>query len=50
MAIRLKCDKCNKELAKPGALLFSPPNKKSIVRKFHLCIKCYGEMLKALKK
>lgn len=34
------CNKCNKELDRPGALLFSPPYGK-IVYKYHICIECY---------
>jgi hypothetical protein len=38
--IKPKCDKCKKELVETGALLFSPP-KKNVVRKYHICRKCY---------
>ena len=50
MAIKPKCDKCKKELKAFGALLFSPPNKKSVVKKFHVCVLCYTELVKEFNK
>jgi len=50
MAIKPKCDKCKKELKVFGALLFSPPNKKSVVKKFHVCVPCYMELVKEFNK
>lgn len=47
MAIKPKCDKCKKELKEFGGILLSPP-KKNVVRKFHLCRKCYREILRGL--
>jgi len=44
------CDKCNKELTEFGAILFSPPNKKNGVKKYHLCVKCCKEIIKTFKK
>ena len=38
------CDKCNKELLEPGAILLSPPDKKGWVRKYHICVGCYKEI------
>jgi uncharacterized protein with PIN domain len=46
MAIKPVCDKCKRELEEFGAVLFSPPNKEKMVKKFHICKKCYEEMLK----
>lgn len=46
MAITPRCDRCKKELTDFGALLFSPPDKKSSVKKFHLCKQCYKEVWK----
>lgn len=46
MAIKPKCDKCGKELDKFGAILFSPPNERSEVKKYHICVDCYQEMIK----
>ncbi len=40
MSIKPKCDKCGEELKKFGGILLSPP-KKNMVKKFHLCTKCY---------
>ncbi|MEK6972497.1 MAG: hypothetical protein AABW72_00465 [archaeon] len=44
MSIKPICDKCKKELTAFGAILLSPPNKKSMVKKFHLCKKCYSQL------
>lgn len=41
MAIAPKCDKCKEELKDFGGILLSPPDEKNMVRKFHLCRKCY---------
>ena len=49
MAIKPRCDKCKKELKEFGAILLSPP-KKNIVRKFHLCHKCYYEVSRGMDK
>ena len=49
MAIKPKCDKCKKELKEFGGILLSPP-KKNMVRKFHLCQKCYCEIFRSLGK
>ena len=45
MAIKPVCDKCKKELDRFGGILFSPPNDEGMVRKFHLCKKCYDEIV-----
>jgi len=47
MAIKPKCDTCGDELKEFGAILLSPP-KRNMVRKFHLCKKCYHETLRGL--
>ena len=44
MVIKPKCDMCNQELNDFGGILFSPP-KKNMVKKFHLCCKCYNEII-----
>jgi hypothetical protein len=44
-----KCDKCKKELQEFGAILLSPPDEKSQVKKFHICKECYEIMSKDLK-
>ena len=49
MAIKPKCDKCKIELKEFGGILLSPPNK-NIVKKFHLCRKCYHEISRGLGK
>ena len=50
MALRPRCDRCRKELKRFGGLLFSPPDKKNIVKKYHLCISCYRKFSKQLRK
>lgn len=47
MAIKPKCDKCKKELKEFGGILLSPPDKKQMVKKFHLCKTCYKDLLKS---
>jgi peptidoglycan-associated lipoprotein len=39
--MKINCDICGNELKVPGALLFTPPNKKGIVKKFHICVNCF---------
>ncbi len=39
-----KCDICKKELDDYGGLLFSPPNSKGEVKKFHICSGCFGKL------
>lgn len=46
MAIRPTCDKCNEELKEFGGILLSPPNREGKVRKFHLCVACYTDLVK----
>jgi hypothetical protein len=50
MAIKPGCDFCKKELTDYGALLFSPPNKESVVKKLHVCKKCYKKLLALREK
>jgi hypothetical protein len=35
------CDFCGHELFKFGGLLFSPPDENSMVKKYHICAKCF---------
>lgn len=48
MSIKPKCDKCGKELTEFGAIVLSPPNKNSEVKKFHICVECYKKIELAL--
>lgn len=50
MAIKPKCESCKKELNRFGAILLSSPNKKNFVKKIHLCVNCYKDILKFIKK
>lgn len=38
------CDFCGHELFNFGALLFSPPDKDSTVKKYHICAKCFSKI------
>jgi hypothetical protein len=49
MSISPTCDKCKNELTEFGAILFSPPDEKSNVKKWHICKSCYDEMEKEFK-
>lgn len=49
MAIAPVCDLCREELKDFGALLFSPPNSQSEVKKFHVCKPCYKKLLAEYK-
>ncbi len=49
MAIKPICDQCKKELEDFGALLFSPPDKESRTKKFHICKNCFKKMEEGLK-
>jgi len=46
MAISPVCDFCGSELKEFGGLLFSPPNKEGLVKKYHLCNMCYENKAK----
>lgn len=45
----LKCDRCAADLTKPGALVFSPPGENGhAVDKYHLCVACWADILRAI--
>lgn len=46
MTIKPICDFCKQELNEFGAILLSPPDEKSNVKKYHVCKKCYQEIIK----
>lgn len=46
MAITPVCDICNTILMDYGAILLSPPDKKSQVIKYHICKDCFKDILK----
>jgi len=50
MAISPTCDVCGKKLKEFGGLIFSPPDKKDIVRKYHICQDCFKRLKKSFKK
>jgi len=43
--LKISCSKCFKELDRPGALIFSPPNQHDFCFKTHLCQGCYEELI-----
>jgi hypothetical protein len=46
MSIKPKCNLCKKELKEFGGILLSPPDAKSKVIKYHICVNCYKALLK----
>jgi len=50
VAIKPICNRCGKELDKLGGLLFSPPDNKNNVKKYHICKDCFGSLLKTFEK
>jgi hypothetical protein len=50
MAIKPVCDGCGEELDRFGGLLFSPPDGKGMVRKYHLCSGCFQSITKTFGK
>ena len=50
MAIKPICDKCGNELSAFGGLLFSPPDSKNIVKKYHLCVECFDKLVSSFGK
>ena len=45
-----ECDDCHRQLTKPGAVVIGPPDALGLVRKFHLCVLCYGKWFDKLEK
>jgi hypothetical protein len=39
-----RCDKCGENLTAFGALAFSPPDERDMVRKYHLCVECFARL------
>ncbi|MCK5020919.1 MAG: hypothetical protein KAS32_28130 [Candidatus Peribacteraceae bacterium] len=39
------CDICSIDLSEFGAIILSPPDKSGMVRKFHICIVCYDNII-----
>ena len=44
------CFRCHMALEEPGGLLFSHPDKVDRVQKYHLCIRCYAEVMDFIDK
>ena len=42
--LKIQCHHCGFVLKKPGALIFSPPNKDNLCEKFHFCAECYSSI------
>jgi hypothetical protein len=48
--LKLKCDRCQRELSEPGALIFSPPTGEAwLVEKYHICADCWPAIVAPLK-
>lgn len=48
--MKIVCDICNKELKSKGGLLFGPPDREDLVKKTHLCCRCYGKVAQRIRK
>lgn len=48
MAINPICISCREEIDKLAALLLGPPTPEHMVKKHHLCIKCYNEVIASI--
>lgn len=46
----IKCDKCKKPINKPAALVFSPPDSKQKVKKYHVCMDCWFYLEKYIEE
>lgn len=44
----IQCDRCDTELELPGGILLGPPDAAGMVRKRHLCLPCYGVVLRVI--
>lgn len=43
--LKILCDRCGFELKELGALLFSPPEGQTVIKR-HLCIQCYADIVR----
>jgi len=43
--IKIRCNICKALLDNLGALIFSPPARNNVVRKFHICSTCYYQKI-----
>ena len=43
-----KCNICTEELKEFGAILLSPPDDEDLVKKYHICKKCFKKLEKRL--
>jgi hypothetical protein len=48
--IKPVCNLCGKELNEFGAILFGPPDNKNNVKKYHICVDCYKDIERRMKK
>jgi hypothetical protein len=46
--IRPRCDLCGRELVAPGALVFGVPTDADMVRKYHICTRCFHHRIMPL--
>ncbi len=47
--IKPHCDFCKKELKDFGGILLGPPKKSGEVKKMHICVSCYKQLVKLMK-
>ena len=50
MTIKPICEFCNQELTEFGAILLSPPDENSNVKKQHICKTCYQKIINKTNK
>ncbi len=44
--LKIRCDRCDKQLKCSSALIFSPPWHSTKVHKFHICRSCFKDLTK----
>jgi hypothetical protein len=45
----VRCDRCEREIMRPGALIFNPPsNETLLVEKYHICVDCWPTIVAML--
>lgn len=49
MSLKINCYRCTRELEKPGALIFTPPDEKDNCTKYHLCPDCINYVMEDIE-
>ena len=48
--IHINCDVCGCSQVRPGAILFTPPNRNKNHKKINICVHCYKHIAKFIKE